>query len=63
MPYQRVMRPSQNNIEIYGDLQPIAGNIKSTLWVPGENLSEVGVDILTTPGFDRPLFSPNVIFL
>ena len=39
IPVERVMGPNQDNTENYGDLQPIARNMKPTLWVPGENLS------------------------
>ena len=31
MPFERVMGPNRNNIENYGDLQPIAGNVKPRL--------------------------------
>ena len=39
MPVERVKGPNPNNIGNYGDLQSIARNMKSTLCVPGENLS------------------------
>ena len=37
MPVERVMGPNRNNMENYGDLQPVARNMKATIWVPGEN--------------------------
>ena len=39
MPFERVMGPNQQIIENYGDLQPIARSMKSTLWMLSENLS------------------------
>ena len=39
MPVERVMGPERNDLEDCEDLQPIARNIKPTLWVPGKNLS------------------------
>ena len=33
------MGPNRKNTENYGDQQPIARNMKPTLWVPGKNLS------------------------
>ena len=39
MPVERVKGPTQTTSKIYGNLQPIARNMKPTLWVPGENLS------------------------
>ena len=39
MPVERVMGHNRNNMENYGDLQPIARNMKPASWVPGENLS------------------------
>ena len=35
MPFERVMK----HMETYGDLQPAAQSMKTTLWVPSENLS------------------------
>ena len=39
MPVEREMGPNRDNIENYGELQPIAQNMKPTLWVTGKNLS------------------------
>ena len=39
MPFERVMGPNRHNMGNYGDLQPIAGSMKPTLWVPSENFS------------------------
>ena len=39
MSVESVMGPNRNNMEDYGDLQPIAQITKPTLWVPGDNLS------------------------
>ena len=36
MSFERVMGPNRHNMENYGDLQPIAQSMKSTLWVPSE---------------------------
>ena len=38
MPFERVMGPSRQSMENYGDLQPIARRMKPALWVPSENL-------------------------
>ena len=38
MPIERVMGPNRHNMENYEDLQPIARSVKSTLWIPSENL-------------------------
>ena len=37
--FERVMGPNRQNMENYGDLQPIVRSMKPTLWVPSENLS------------------------
>ena len=39
MPVERLMRPNRNGMENDGYLQPIAPNMKPTLWVLGENIS------------------------
>ena len=39
IPAERVMGPNRINMQNYGDLQPIAQNMKPILWVLGENLS------------------------
>ena len=39
IPFERVMGPNLHNMENFGDLQPIARSMESTLWVPSENLS------------------------
>ena len=39
IPVERVMGPSRNNMENYGEMQPIVRDMKPALWVPGENLS------------------------
>ena len=36
---ESVMGPNQNYMENFGNLQPIARNMKPTLWILGENLS------------------------
>ena len=38
MPFEREMGPNRHNMENYGKLQPIAGSMKPTLWVPSKNL-------------------------
>ena len=37
--FERVMGPSRDDMENYGDLKPIARSMKPTLWAPNENLS------------------------
>ena len=39
IPVVKVMGPNRNNLENYEDLEPIARNMKPTLWVLGENFS------------------------
>ena len=53
MPVERVMGPNCNNMGNYGDLQPIARNMKPTLWVSGEDFSFglVPQQSLIKPGF------------
>ena len=36
MPVERALKLNRNNMENYGDLQPIAQNMKPTLCVRGE---------------------------
>ena len=38
MHVERVMGSNQKNMKNYGDLQPIAQNMKPTLWAPGEKI-------------------------
>ena len=38
MPFERVMESNRHTLENYGDLQPKARSMNSTLWVPSENL-------------------------
>ena len=39
MPTERIMAPNRDKMENCGVMQPIARNVKPTLWVRDENLS------------------------
>ena len=51
VPAEGVMGTNGNNMENYGDLQPIARNMKLQLWVMDENLSS------SLLSYSRVLFS------